>query len=101
MTPEHLAELQAAWPGDWTPTEADHIPDPYRLRLPPGAEWSIRAFAIDATHGPSHYIEARSHDRDDITLTGRGKSFSEAKSDIATAIAVTSTQLLQLARMVP
>lgn len=101
MTPEQLDELKAAWPGDWTPALADHIPDPCRLRLPPDAEWSIRAFAIDATHGPTHYIEARSQDRDDLTLTGRGKSFAEAKSDLAAAIAATSIQLLQLVRMVP
>ena len=101
MTPTQLDELQTVWPGEWTPTQADHIPDPYRLRLKPDAEWSIRAFAIDATHGPSHYIEAHSQDRDMLAVKGRGKSFAEAKSDLAVAIAATSTQLLQLVRMMP
>lgn len=101
MTPAHLAELQAAWPGEWTPTQADHICNPHRLRLPPGAEWHIRAFAINATHGPTHYIEAHSQDRDMLAVKGRGKSFSEAKSDLAVVIAATATQLLQLVRMMP
>ena len=97
MTPARLAELQAAWPGEWEPAEHPWHADVCKLRVPIDAEWSVFAFA----YGPDHYIEARSQDRDDTALTGRGKSFSGAKSDLAAAIAATAIQLLQLVRMVP
>lgn len=101
MTPAQLDELQSIWPGDWTPAQADHIPDPYRLRLEPGADWHIRAFTIDAVHGPSHYIEAHSQDRDPLVARGRGKSFAEAKASLSADIAVSRTQLRQLRGMLP
>ena len=96
MTPAQLAELHAAWPGDWQKTEG-HASVP-KYELPTNAAgWTPCASMVPWTHAAVLQLRRHGHK----TFAGAGDTFTAAAENLRAKLDEYAAGLRALAGEVP